>query len=107
MTVGVGLPTLPKKLVANEYVDFAELPPAKGKSRPLPHGLDWQVIVVQAADMVQSRKIIPDVATWLQCFALYVAVLAKDNPQKVQELIAYQTAIAKASQKYKWPLGRI
>jgi hypothetical protein len=107
MTVGVGLPALPKKLVAkilaNQYVDFAELPPAKGKSRPLPQGLEGQVIVVQAADLVQSRKIIPDLATWLQYFALYVAVLEKDSPQKVQELMAYQTAIAKASQKYKWP----
>ena len=46
--------------------------------------------MVQAADLVQSRKIIPDLATWLQCFALYVAVLAKGNPQKVQELMAYQ-----------------
>ena len=33
MTIGTGLPALPKKLIArvlaNEYIDFAELPPAK------------------------------------------------------------------------------
>ena len=37
--LGPGLPALPKKLVgkieAEEYVDFNELPPAKGKGRPL------------------------------------------------------------------------
>ena len=35
--LGMGLPPLPKKLVdkilAGEYVDFAELPPARGKAR--------------------------------------------------------------------------
>ena len=34
--LGVGLPALPKKLVdkieAGEYIDFTELPPARGKS---------------------------------------------------------------------------
>ena len=37
VSLGTGLPPLPKKLVeriqANEYVDFAELPPARGKGR--------------------------------------------------------------------------
>ncbi len=37
--MGCGLPALPKKLLekieADEYVDFAELPPAKGKGRPM------------------------------------------------------------------------
>ena len=75
VTTGVGLAALPKKLVkkikANEYIDFTELPPAKGKSRPVPQSLEGQVLVVQAADLLQARKIIPDLATWLQCFALY------------------------------------
>ena len=34
--LGIGLPALPKKLVdkieAGEYIDFTELPPARGKS---------------------------------------------------------------------------
>ena len=28
-----------------------------------------QIIVVQAAELMQARKIIPDLATWTQCFA--------------------------------------
>ena len=40
INVGAGLPALPKKLVeqirANKYINFADLPQAKGKSRPLP-----------------------------------------------------------------------
>lgn len=105
--LGSGLPALSKKLVAkilaNEYIDFSELPPAKGKSRTMPQSLEGQVIVVQAADLLQARRIIPDLATWLQCFALYVATLASKYPKKVPELMAYQTMIARASQKYRWP----
>ena len=104
---GTGLAALPKKLVdkmvAGEYVDFAELPPAKGKARAVPQALEGQVLVVQAADLMQSRKIIPDLATWVQCYALYVAAIAPHKPERVPELMAYQGAIAKASLKYKWP----
>ena len=66
--ISTGLPALQKKLVdrirANKYIDFAELPPAKGKGRPLPQSLEGQIIVVQAADLMHTRKIIPDLATW-------------------------------------------
>lgn len=105
--VGTGLPALPKKFIekirGREYVDFADMPPAKGKSRPLSQALDGQVLVVQAADLLQTRKLIPDLSVWTQCFALYVAVLAPVQPERVQELMAYQAIIAKASTKYRWP----
>ena len=67
VSLGSGLAALPKKLVtkilANEYIDFAELPPARGKSKLMPQSLDGQIIVVQAVDLVQVRKIILDLAT--------------------------------------------
>lgn len=105
--VGPGLPAVSKRLMekirANEYVDFAELPPAKGKSRPISQALDGQVLVVQAADLLQTRKVIPDFATWSQCFALYAAILAPQQPTRIAEFMAYQSIIAKASKQYKWP----
>lgn len=107
ISLGFGLSAISKKLVtkilANEYVDFADLPPAKGKSRPLPNSFEGQVVLVQAADFLQARKIIPDLATWVQCFSLYVAVVATKFPERIPELMAYQSTIAKASQKYRWP----
>ena len=61
--VGPGFPALPRKLVerirSNEYVDFMELPPAKGRSRPLAQAAESQIVVVQAVDMTSSRRIIP------------------------------------------------
>ena len=105
--LGSGLPALSKKMVAkrlaSEYVDFSELPPAKGKGRAMPQSLEGQVIVVQAADLLQAGRIIPDLATWLQCFAVYVATLSTKYPKRVPDLMAYQTTIVMASQKYRWP----
>ena len=52
ITTGEGLPALPRKWVekiqAGEFVDFADLPPAKGKVRGTPSSLDGQIVVVQA-----------------------------------------------------------
>jgi hypothetical protein len=84
-------------------VDFNELPPAKGKGRPLSQPLDGQVVVVQAADLLQTRRIIPDLATWIQCFGIFTAVVIRKKPEKSADLLAYMSTISKASQKYKWP----
>jgi hypothetical protein len=107
VSLGVGLPAIPARLVqkikANQYIDFAELPPAKGKNRLLPQSLEGQLVVVQAVDLTQGRRLIPDLAVWTQCFCLYVAALAPQDLDKLKELMAYQVTIAKASMKYKWP----
>ena len=58
--------------------------------------------MVQAADLGQPRRVIPDLATWSQCFTLYVAVLAPSQP-RLADLMAYQSLIAKVSAKFKWP----
>ncbi len=62
--IGAGLPSITRKLAekiqANEYVEFADLIPAGGRSRvPTPHG-DGQIMVIQAADLMTTRKVIPD-----------------------------------------------
>ena len=44
------------KILAGEYVDFVELPPARGKARAVPQALEDQTVVVQAADLLQSRR---------------------------------------------------
>ncbi len=59
--------------------------------------------MLQAADLVQARKTIPDYATWSQCFTLYVAVLIVHQPGRLANLMDYQSLIARVSKKYKWP----
>ncbi len=106
-SVGPGLPAISRRIwdriKANEYVEFMDLPPARGKAKSLSQELEGQIVVVPAADLAQSRKVIPDLPTWLQCFALYTAVILKDQPERATELMAYQSVIAKASLRYKWP----
>ena len=104
VAVGAGLTALPKKLVdkiyVNEFIDVKYLPPAKGSSRVLSQMLEVQIVLVQAADLVQSRKMISDLATWLQCYSLYVAVVTIKQPDRIPELM---TLITRASTRYKWP----
>ncbi len=69
VSVGPGLPAITRqvwdRIKANEYVEFMDLPPARGKAKPLSQELEGQILVVQAADLTQSRKVIPDLPTWL------------------------------------------
>ena len=89
--VGAGLPPLPQKMIerirAKQYIDFAELPPAKGKGRPVTQLGEGQLVLLQASNLVQAKKAIPDFATWGQCFAIYVAVLAGHDPDRLLDLM--------------------
>ena len=69
VVVTPGIPALPKKLAQKilnrENVDFTELPPVKGRAKPM--SLDWegQVLLVQSMDLYAAKKLIPDLATWV------------------------------------------
>ena len=52
---------------------------------------------MQAADLTSAKKVIPDLATWLQCFALFVAALAPVAPERMPELMAYQAIICSSA----------
>ena len=93
-----GLPTVPYKLTVRilkgEFVDMAEL---------LRDNLEAQR---RAASMAQSppasaatptkyRREIPDLLSWVQCFGTYMAVLTSKFPQRMKELLAYQTLIVR------------
>ncbi len=104
--VGTGLPPITQKLrdriIPRQYVEFTEFPPAKGKSRPVSQPGEGQLVLVQAADLLQSRRTIPDFATWGQCFAIYVTVLSSKYPELLPDLMGYMSVIAKASKRYCW-----
>lgn len=108
VSLGYGIPSIPKKtrdrILAGEYIDFAELPPAKGKTCPLslpaPEG---NIILVNAFDLLQQKKLIPDLGTWVQCFAIYAGVIYTHSPGRFADLLGYLYQITRASQRYKWP----
>ena len=53
-------------------------------------------------DLSGSRETIPDLATWLQCFAVYIATVTAKEPDLTHNLLTYMVTIAKASMKYSW-----
>ena len=103
---GPGFPAVSKKLTdkiwRGEYVEFSDLPPARGRVKSIPHS-EGHIVVVQAADLVNTRKVIPDLATWVQCFTLYMAIVVKQEPERASFLLAYMAEVARASMKYRWP----
>ena len=62
--VAPGLPSIPQKVIhkikRGEYINFYELPPARGLSKSLPPHLEGQLVIVQADDLAVSRKLIPN-----------------------------------------------
>ena len=89
-------------ILKGEYADFTEFPPAKGEVKSLPN-LEGNILVIQAADLAQYKKLIPDLATWIQCFTIFMAIITKHQPDRSSELLAYMNLIVRASTKYKWP----
>lgn len=83
VAIGTGLPSLSKRLVekiaSGHYVDFSELLPAKGRTRTMVSPEEGQKVLVRAKDLSSNRKLIPDLATWLQCFAVYKAVVIESQ----------------------------
>ena len=66
------------QLVSQEGSEQRETPP-----EPTSHTLT-DAIVSKA-----KKKVVQDIREWSQCFAVYVAVLAKKSPETVPDLMAY------------------
>ncbi len=110
MVVAPGVPALKRSLVdlilAGKYTDLGELPPAKGFGKApaaLSSDVEGKFVLLQAADYVHSKKHIPDLATWVQCFAIYSSVLLTKYPERAQSLLMYSATIARLSKKFRWP----
>ena len=91
VATGPGLPALPKKIaeqiLAGSYVAFSKLPPAKGRTSPMLSPEEGQIVLVRAEDLTGTRKLIPDLGTWLQCFALYMAVVMEKEPERTKHQV--------------------
>ena len=107
VVVAPGLPAIRKALVeailSEQYVDFTELPPAKGRTKAIASHLEGQVVLLQTSDYLQTKRLTPDLGTWLQCFAIYAAVVLTKSPGRATSLMLYAANIAKLSQKFRWP----
>ena len=93
-----GLPPVPEKLVAKirrgEFVELHEF--------PLPNALQSQwTLLGRFQGQGQGRGSTTVVSVWLQCFALYMGVLASSKPALVPDLMAYMISIIRVSQEFE------
>ena len=49
---------------------------------------------------IRRAHTVQDIFTWVQCFGLYMSVLAPQHPDRIPELMAFQSTIVRASQDY-------
>jgi len=105
--IGDSLPYISKKLFQQiksvEYVDFTELPPARARPTKWHTSRMSTLELFQLQDLNRQQKLVPNFLTWSQCFAVYAAVLATEQPQRVPELMGYQFEISQYVRKHRWP----
>lgn len=90
---------------SGKFIDLGELPPAKGFSKPLSSmvsSMEGKVILMQASDLIQTKKVIPNLSTWVQCFNIYTAVVLTRFPTRATSLLMYQVTIARLSGEFQW-----
>ena len=97
--VGEGLPVIPAKLVAKiqrgDYVDMAELLKDNVEvDRRRSSSMEASVGAGKP-----SRREVPDLMSWLQCFGIYASIFTAKFPQKTKQLWAYQTLIVREARR--------
>ena len=93
------LPSVPAKIVTKtvkkDYVDIAELlrDNRDAKRRTAADGSAAGLSTSQA-----HRWEVPDFLSWLQCFGVYIGIVATHKPEKLRQLMAYQTLMIRKTQ---------
>ena len=89
-SLGAGLPPVPEKITsrieAGEFIEMAELLPDRLGSA----GDD------QTKSVKTKRRLVTNIVEWVECFAIYIAVLSKKQPQRVPEMLGYLILILEA-----------
>ena len=114
-----GLPTLPMKTIvrvwSGEYIDMEEFLPAPHSLRLVAQGKPASTLqesLVGALNQfhtTQGQKgqhRVMDLMTWVRCFTLYVAVMAKKSAEMILCMVAHLHTVLrlhqKASHKLAW-----
>lgn len=97
--IGEGLPPVPQKLVdriqKGEFIEMCELLPEFWIAPR--EGEEASGLKLAKS---KGRKHTQDICVWLQCFAVYVAVVSR-WPKQVPELMTYMIHIIRTSQEYE------
>ncbi len=101
--VDKGMTPVPRWLAVRikrgDFVDFADLPPAKPDVGRARKHYDPQVVIWKEVDYRKATRRVPDMTTWTQCFLLYEGLLLQARPERQSDLRSYHDLIARMAQK--------
>ena len=100
--IGEGLPPVPEKLATKirawKFVDMSEMLPEFWWQEA---GKDDDTQSRSTTSQPRRRKKVTDITSWLQCYGLYVSVLASHCPEAIPELMAYMITVLRVSQDFE------
>ena len=98
--MGDGLPPVPPKLAdrigKGEYIELCDLLPEFWITPR-----SEEEVASQRLARSKGRKRTQEIHVWLQCFAVYVAVVASKCSNRVPDMMAYMIQIIRANQEYE------
>ncbi len=103
---------VPKKLVERiqkwEYVDLGELRPIGAIEKLNPEPDPFKFVIMPGLEVVRARKKpIVEIGHWIECFAIYMAVVSQKFPTSTPELLAYMLTIRRAQREYEEPAWKV
>ena len=96
-----GLPSVPAKLVGcilkGDFIDMAEL--LRDNLEAERRGVFQDSAGSSSSSHGRTRREVPDLLSWVQCFGLYTAVVGSQHPDRALKLLAYQTLIVREARR--------
>ena len=93
VNIGAGRPPVPlwlaKKIESGAFIEVADLLPERLGEKQ------------KDAHRTKRQKRSLTILEWLQCFSTYVSVVARKHPERIADLMGYQSLIIEASMEYK------
>ena len=97
LSIGAGLPPVPHKMVARiqrgEFVDMVELLPDR-------LGCSFGSTPEDKTTAKSKKQSVTNILEWIKCFGIYMAVIAKSQPDRIPDLLGYQSLIIEAHLEY-------
>ena len=94
-----GLPTIPTRLVKKIFQgEFGDMSKFLKDNLEAEHCYAGSVGTSTQSQGGQ-RRAVPDLLSWILCFGTYISVVASRYPEKVRQLLAYQTLIIREARR--------
>ena len=110
-TLGEGFPTIPVKLVEKiqrgEYVDMAALLHDNLLLERKCQSVAGEAVGSgsNSAKTTKKRELLNDpkgLLSWIQCFTTYTAIVTAVHPERLSQLMAYQSLIIREARSFKY-----